>query len=187
MSKSLSAAVPHLLFLFCEHTSPCLYLHWGNEEEPLQLGDVFSNTGVLPVRELLVVITVMTEMTIRTARLEDLSCHSFRGDFSRPWSRGSGSVHGDGSKQWKMLMMGQGAERAGYSSGVYNFQTPAPVSPFNSARAFKVVLPTGDHTLKAWTCGGHFRSNHTSAQGDPFEGGLKEKRVPCCLAWGLYC
>lgn len=30
-------------------------------------------------------------------------------------------------------------------------------------------------------------SKHSSAQGDLFEGGLKQKKVLCCLAWGLYC
>lgn len=77
-----------------------------------------------------------------------------------------------------MLMMGQGAERAGYNSGGYNFQTPAPVSPFNSTRAFKVVPPTGDHTLKAWTCGAILDQTTPVHKEIPLKVALKKRGFP---------
>lgn len=79
MSNSLSAAMPHLLFLFCEHMNPYRTFTEVIRKNHFNLEIFFSNTGVLPVRELHVVITVMTEMTIRTAQLEDLSWHMVSG------------------------------------------------------------------------------------------------------------
>lgn len=51
-----------------------------NEKEKLQLGEFFSNTTGPPVREFLVVITVMTEMPDKdSSKVGDLSWHMVSG------------------------------------------------------------------------------------------------------------